>query len=140
MFTNLFLLPSSLAGVQLMAVSKISETPPASLTMTDPPHSTESSLKYVRITDHSELENDPNLLNLFPSSGMKTSKSNDSLVSLGDVELGVGDVDGVTSEGVTSEGVEEVDSPQLSVMEDEPSEKVLHVINLTYESGDIYQL
>ncbi len=135
MFTNLFLLPSSLAGVQLMAVSKISETPPASLTMTDPPHSTESSLKYVRITDHSELENDPNLLNLFPSSGMKTSKSNDSLVSLGDVELGVGDVD-----GVTSEGVEEVDSPQLSVMEDEPSEKVLHVINLTYESGDIYQL
>ncbi len=115
-------------GVQLVGVTKISESPPTSfnlpLTKTDSPQP-ESSLKYVRITEQSELENDPNLLNLFPSSGMKSSKSSDSLLSLGDVEVGVGDVDGVISEAVTSEAVEEVDSPPLSAMEDEPAiEKV----------------
>lgn len=116
----------------MVSVSKISDSPPASLhlplTKTDSPQS-ESSLKYVRITDQSELENDPNLLNIFPqTSGIKSSKSSDSLLSLGDVELGVGDVEGVTSEAVTSEGVDEVDSPPLSplaAMEDEPAaEKV----------------
>ncbi len=114
--------------MQLKGVTKLSESPPAS--PYPPPagkgtQNLEASLKYVRVSDQSDVENDPNLLNMFPPKGMKSSKSSDSLLSLGDVELGVGDVDCVTGEGVPGvEGVDEVDSPPISETGERPTPKV----------------
>ncbi len=114
-------------GVQLMSVTKLSESPPVApyppMVGKGTQNPEEASLKYVRVSDQSDVENDPNLLNMFPPPrGMKSSKSSDSLLSLGDVELGV---DCVTGEGVPSvEGIDEVDSPLLSDAGERPTPKV----------------
>ena len=96
-------------------------TSPAHPTRTvSDPQPSDSSVKYVRISDQSDLGNGS-------KREMKSSKSSDSVVSLGDVELGMDDVisEGVGGEGVTGvEGSDETDSPPDSTRGDTPVRKV----------------
>lgn len=89
---------------------RLQSPPPSQLNLINDSQHPEASLKYVKISDQSELKNNSNLSSqLSPKRTIKTSQSSDSLVSLGDVELGVDDGLGESVEGVICDNVEGVD-------------------------------